>query len=69
MRGSSAWLRSHHTVAFCFRRRATYEVAAPVERPEEERRMEVLCLGAEELVDEVEVVAFERVRRVDWPAL
>lgn len=38
--GSSCWARSHHTVAFCFRISATYDVGLVVEvlREEVERR-------------------------------
>lgn len=40
MRGSIFWARSHHTVAFCFRISATYEVGlvVAVDRPDVDRR-------------------------------
>ena len=44
-RGPSYWLRSHHTVAFCLRRRATYDAGCGdmfPERDEMERRMSVV---------------------------
>jgi hypothetical protein len=63
MRGSSACDRSHQTVAFCLRRRATYEVGdGPVDLPDDERRIELCC---EAVVEDVEEVALERVRRVE----
>lgn len=60
MRGSSYWARSHHTVAFCFRIIATYEVGElPPERVDEERRraplLERFGVPLVELVDEVGV--------------
>lgn len=60
MRGSSYWARSHQTVAFCFRIRATYEVGElPPERVDEERRrvplLERLGVPVVELVDDVGV--------------
>jgi hypothetical protein len=60
MRGSSYWARSHHTVAFCFRISATYDVGElPPERVDEERRraplLERLGVPFVELVEEVGV--------------
>lgn len=68
MRGSSYWARSHQTVAFCFRMRATYEEGELPEREDEERRRAPLLerFGVP-VVEEVEEVALERVRRVPWP--
>lgn len=51
-RGSSCWERSHQTVAFCLRMRATYEVGEPLdplEREEVDRRgmealVEIRCM-------------------------
>ena len=75
IRGSSCCARSHQTVAFCFRMRATYEVgeAEDVLREEVDRRgtLPAFCpefVGTRwrpvlVLVEEVEV-ALERVRRV-----
>jgi hypothetical protein len=66
MRGSSYWARSHQTVAFCFRIRATYEVGElPPERVDEERRrvslFERFGVPVVELVDDVGVR-----RRLVW---
>src|SRR5690242_9694671 len=59
MRGSSYWARSHQTVAFCFRIRATYEVGDVPERVDDERRraslLERFGVPVVELVDEVGV--------------
>lgn len=64
MRGSSAWARSHQTVAFCRRIIAVYDEPVFEERFEFERRIEVLCFGRE-LEEAVEVVAFDNVLRFD----
>jgi len=60
MRGSSYWDLSHHTVAFCFRISATYDVGElPPERVEDERRraplLERFGVPLVELVEEVGV--------------
>jgi hypothetical protein len=55
MRGSSYCARSHHTVAFCFRIRATYDVGEVPERADEERRRVPLGVPVVELVDDVGV--------------
>ena len=59
MRGSSYWARSHQTVAFCLRIRATYDVGELPERTDEERPrvplLERLGVPEVELVDEVGV--------------
>lgn len=50
-------------MAFCLRSRATYEVGGgPVDLPDDDRRIELCCEG---VVEAVEEVAFERVRRVE----
>jgi len=72
MRGSSDWARSHHTVAFCFRIKATYDVGDTevVDREEVLRRgpLELLvgarCRPVFVALEDVEEVAFDSVLRV-----